>query len=66
MAQLFLEGRAAIQVRDGAALTGTVRNILTEADLAAELGGNAARIVNENSGATERVLRRLQPTEASR
>jgi 3-deoxy-D-manno-octulosonic-acid transferase len=64
IARLFLDGRAAIQVRNTHELTDAVITILSDCALAEELGNAARRIVDQNTGATERVLRILTPAEA--
>src|SRR5207248_1095938 len=66
ISRLFLDGKAAIQIPGAAELSGAIEKILTDAQLAAELGRNARAIVEQNTGATERVLRYLQPAEARR
>jgi 3-deoxy-D-manno-octulosonic-acid transferase len=64
IARLFLDERAAIQVRNTAELAQAVHKLLSDAELAAQLGSAAQRIVVQNAGATERVLRILTPIEA--
>ncbi|MBI2149964.1 MAG: 3-deoxy-D-manno-octulosonic acid transferase [Acidobacteria bacterium] len=66
MARLFLDAKAAVQIQRAAELTPTIRKLLSNAAMASELGQNAHGIVRENSGATDRVLRFLQPVEARR
>jgi 3-deoxy-D-manno-octulosonic-acid transferase len=57
---LFIEERAAIQVRNGEELAKAVANLLSDSDAAAELGENARRVVERNAGATEKVLAYLK------
>jgi 3-deoxy-D-manno-octulosonic-acid transferase len=66
MARLFREGRAAIQINRAGELAEAIDRILSNPDLAAELGRSAGRIVEQNTGATERTLTFLQPTEVRR
>ena len=64
IARLFLDGAAAIQVRDATELGRTVSKLLSDTALAAALGTAARGIVDQNTGATERVLRILKPVGA--
>jgi 3-deoxy-D-manno-octulosonic-acid transferase len=64
MARLFLDGNAAIQIQSAAELSPAVGKILSNAQFGSELGRNARRIVEQNTGATDRVLRLLRPVEA--
>jgi len=66
MASLFLNGRAAIQVQSASELSPAIERILSNPQLAAELGKNAQSIVEQNTGATNRVIRFLHPAEAPR
>ena len=66
MANLFLNGRAAIQVQSASELSPAIERILSNPQLAAELGKNAQSIVEQNTGATNRVIRFLHPAEAPR
>ena len=66
MASLFLKGKAAIQIQSASELSPTIEKILSNSQLATELGRNAQAIVEQNTGATDRVLRFLQPAEARR
>ena len=56
IASLFLDADAAIQVRDADELASAVDRLLTDAKATATLGENARRIVERNTGATERVM----------
>jgi 3-deoxy-D-manno-octulosonic-acid transferase len=66
IARVFIEGRAAIQIAHSNELAGAIGRILSNPELAAELGSNAGNVIAQNTGATERVLRFLQPVEARR
>ncbi|HYR91704.1 MAG TPA: 3-deoxy-D-manno-octulosonic acid transferase [Terriglobia bacterium] len=64
--RLFLEAKAAIQIQDAAELAPAIRSLLADRDHSAELGRRARAIVEQNTGATDRVLEFLQPVEAGR
>jgi 3-deoxy-D-manno-octulosonic-acid transferase len=66
MAALFLNGKAAIQIQNASELSPAIEKILSSPQLAAQLGKNAQAIVEQNTGATDRVVRFLQPAEARR
>jgi 3-deoxy-D-manno-octulosonic-acid transferase len=66
IAGLFLNGKAAIQIQNASELAPAIQKILSNGELAAELGRNAQAIVEQNTGATDRVLRFLHPAEARR
>jgi 3-deoxy-D-manno-octulosonic-acid transferase len=66
IARLFLEARAAVQIQSPAELAPAITDLLSNASKASELGRNAHHIVQQNSGATDRVLRFLQPVEVRR
>jgi 3-deoxy-D-manno-octulosonic-acid transferase len=66
MAALFLNGKAAIQIQNASELSPVIETILSNPQLAAQLGKNAKTIVEQNTGATDRVLRFLRPAEARR
>jgi 3-deoxy-D-manno-octulosonic-acid transferase len=57
---IFLKAQAAIEVHDSAELVRVMSQLLTDARSATALGQNARRIVEQNTGATERVLAYLQ------
>jgi len=57
---LFIEAHAAIEVQNAAELATTIEHLLTDTQRAAELGARARQVVEENTGATERVLASLQ------
>lgn len=56
----FLKARAAVEVRNTTELYTVVDQLLTNQRSASEMGENARRIVEQNTGATERVLAYLQ------
>ena len=60
ISESFLEARAAIQVQNAAELSAAVDRLLSDGRAAAELGANARRLVERNTGATERVMAFLQ------
>jgi 3-deoxy-D-manno-octulosonic-acid transferase len=66
IARLFLEAKAAIQFQHASELAPAVSSLLSNPQQASELGRNALTIVQQNSGATERVLRMLEPAEVPR
>jgi len=57
---LFIGAQAAIEVRNEAELAPAIDRLLTDTQRAAELGARARQVVEENTGATERVLAYLQ------
>jgi 3-deoxy-D-manno-octulosonic-acid transferase len=57
---LFIEAHAAIEVHDAPELASAVDRLLSDTNRAAEIGARARRVVDENTGATERVLAYLQ------
>jgi 3-deoxy-D-manno-octulosonic-acid transferase len=56
----FIEAHAAVEVRNAGDLAKTVDRLLSDTAFATELGGNARRVVDRNTGATERVLATLR------
>jgi 3-deoxy-D-manno-octulosonic-acid transferase len=64
IARLFLEAGAAIQIGNPEDLARAVTKILSNPELAEKLGNAAQRVVDENTGATDRVLKILTPVEA--
>src|SRR5262249_31363257 len=66
IARLFLEAKAAVQIADAAQLGPAVVQILANSQHASELGCRALAVVRQNTGATERVLRVLEPLELRR
>jgi 3-deoxy-D-manno-octulosonic-acid transferase len=57
---LFLGADAAVEVRDAGELVGAVDRLLSDTPAATALGARAQRVVEQNSGATERVLAYLR------
>ncbi len=66
MARLFLETGAAIEIQTPPELAPAVGQLLSNPAQASRLGRNALAIVQQNSGATDRVLQVLEPAGASR
>ena len=66
ISEIFLGANAAMQVHGPDELGPAVSRMLTDASLAARLGSNARRVVEQNTGATNRVMAYLQPVEARR
>jgi 3-deoxy-D-manno-octulosonic-acid transferase len=66
MARLFLEAKAAVQIQNSAQLAPAVAHLLSNPEEAAGLGRNAWTVVQQNTGATDRVLQVLEPVEAER
>ena len=60
MARTFLAARAAIRVRDVDELAVELERLLNTPSVAAELGRNGKRLVEKNSGATERALEAIR------
>ena len=56
IASLFLEARAAIQIRDRQELARVSLELLDDAERRRRMGETAKRLVESESGATERVL----------
>ncbi len=59
-AELFLHARAAIQVRDTAELARDALELLEDGWLRRELGKRAKQVLEQESGATERILEHLR------
>src|SRR5947208_6272461 len=66
MARLFLEANAARQIQTPEQLAPAIAELLANPELASELGRNAFGIVQQNAGATDRVLQILEPAGAGR
>jgi 3-deoxy-D-manno-octulosonic-acid transferase len=64
IARLFLQAKAAIQLQSPHELVPAISNVLGNPAYAAGLGRNALAVVQQNTGATERVLQVLEPVEA--
>jgi 3-deoxy-D-manno-octulosonic-acid transferase len=57
---IFLEAQAALEVHSAAELAAAVDRLLSDPQSASELGARARLVVDQNRGATERVLAYLQ------
>jgi len=66
IARVFLDGEAAIRIEHASELAEAVAGILSDPQRSAALGRNALAIIRQNTGATERVLRMLEPAGARR
>jgi 3-deoxy-D-manno-octulosonic-acid transferase len=66
IARLFLEAKAAKQIETASELAPAIAELLSNPEQASELGRNAFSIVQQNTGATDRVLRVLEPVRAGR
>jgi 3-deoxy-D-manno-octulosonic-acid transferase len=66
MSRLFLEANAAIQIAGPGQLAATVSDLLSNPQKADAIGRNALAVVEQNTGATDRVLQVLEPVGASR
>jgi 3-deoxy-D-manno-octulosonic-acid transferase len=66
IARLFLNADAAIQIKNSGELAPAIDQLLSAPKRAEQLGSNAHAIVLENTGATDRVLERVQPIGAGR
>jgi len=66
MARLFLEAGVAVQIETASRLSPAMEELLSNPKRAVELGRRAHAIVLENTGATDRVLQRVQPIGAGR
>jgi 3-deoxy-D-manno-octulosonic-acid transferase len=66
IAGLFIKEGAAIQVRESAELVKALDRILSDERVAAALGAKARRLVESNTGATDRVVAALEPVGAPR
>jgi 3-deoxy-D-manno-octulosonic-acid transferase len=62
--RLFMQSKGAIRIETAAQLAPVVSRILSEPQLATDLGRNALAVIQQNTGATERVLRLLAPAGA--
>jgi 3-deoxy-D-manno-octulosonic-acid transferase len=61
--RLFLESNGAIRIHNAEELAPAVSRLLGDPQHASEIGNNAFAIVQQNTGATERVLQILEPAE---
>jgi 3-deoxy-D-manno-octulosonic-acid transferase len=64
IARLFLDAEAAVQIQNAEQLAPAIARLLSHPQHASTLGGNALAVVQQNSGATERVLRIVETVEA--
>jgi 3-deoxy-D-manno-octulosonic-acid transferase len=64
--RMFLKANAAIQIRSAGELASTIGKLLADRSLAARLGVNARRVVVDNAGATDRVIRFLSTGQTPR
>jgi len=56
IAEAFLNGHGALQVRDAAELETTLGELLADKNLRETLGRNALKVVQENRGAIDRTV----------
>ena len=66
ISRLFLEANAAMQVEGPDQLVSTLSDLLSNTQKADSIGRNALAVVEQNTGATDRVLQVLEPVGASR
>ncbi len=66
MARLFVEAQAAIQIGQASQLAPAISDLLSDPQKAVQVGRNAHAIMQQNTGATDRVLQVLAPVGASR
>jgi 3-deoxy-D-manno-octulosonic-acid transferase len=66
MARLFVDAGAAIQIGRASQLTPAIDDLLSNPEKALQLGHNALAVIQQNTGATDRVLQVLEPIGASR
>jgi 3-deoxy-D-manno-octulosonic-acid transferase len=66
ISRLFLDAKGAVQIQTPAELAPAVSDLLSNAERASQIGRSAAAVVLQNAGATDRVLRVLEPLGASR
>jgi len=66
IARLFIDSNAAMRIDGSAQLAPAISQILADSEQASDLGRRALAIVRQNTGATERVLRVLEPLEVQR
>jgi len=63
IARMFIEAKAAMRIDSPAQLGPAISQILVDSQQASDLGRRALAVVRQNTGATERVLRVLEPLE---
>jgi 3-deoxy-D-manno-octulosonic-acid transferase len=66
MARLFFDARASVQIERASQLTSAIDDVLSNPEKARQLGQNAFAVIQQNTGATDRVLQVLEPIGASR
>jgi 3-deoxy-D-manno-octulosonic-acid transferase len=64
IARVFVGAGAAIQILNAAGLGPAISRVLSDANAAREMGRSALAIVEQNTGATERILQFLEPAGA--
>jgi 3-deoxy-D-manno-octulosonic-acid transferase len=64
--RLFLNAKAAVQIDRPDQLAAAVAELITNHQKACDIGKNALAVVEQNTGATDRVLQVLEPVGASR
>jgi 3-deoxy-D-manno-octulosonic-acid transferase len=66
MARLFVDTGAAVQIGQASQLAPEVSGLLSRPEKAQQIGQNALAVIQQNTGATDRVLQVLEPIGASR
>jgi 3-deoxy-D-manno-octulosonic-acid transferase len=66
MSRIFVEQGAAMQVDKPGQLAPMIHALLSNTEKSFELGERALAVVQQNTGATDRVLGVLKPAEAGR
>jgi 3-deoxy-D-manno-octulosonic-acid transferase len=66
MARLFVDAGAAVQIGQASQLAPAVSELLSNPEKSLQLGHNALAVIQQNTGATDRVLQVLEPIGASR
>jgi 3-deoxy-D-manno-octulosonic-acid transferase len=66
MARLFVDAGAALQIERASQLSPAINDLLSNPEKALQLGHNALAVIQQNTGATDRVLQVLEPIGASR
>jgi len=66
IARLFLDAEAAVQIQNANQLAPAISNLLLNPQHASDLGRAAFAVVEQNTGATDRVLQILEPVGAPR
>jgi len=60
MAQLFVQGKGGIEVEDEKALVRELAQMLNNSEYCRRIGQNARQIFNDNAGAIDRCLGRME------